>query len=105
MPYLNTGYRYQSCCGKVICSGCIHAPVYDNEGNTVDNQKCPFCRAPHPKTNVEAIKRIKKRMEVGDADAIYNLGNYYFEGKYGLLQDRVCRPKITFPAPARSWET
>ena len=25
LPFLGSGRRYQSCCGKVICSGCIHA--------------------------------------------------------------------------------
>ena len=44
----NTGWKYQTCCGKTICSGCIHAPVYDNQGKKVDNQKCPFCRVPTP---------------------------------------------------------
>jgi len=32
LPLMNSGSRYQSCCGKVICSGCFHAPVYDNQG-------------------------------------------------------------------------
>ena len=25
LPSLNTGWKYRSCCGKTICSGCIHA--------------------------------------------------------------------------------
>ena len=48
LPSLRTGKRYKSCCGKVICCGCIHAPVYDDQGNEVDNKKCPFCRVPTP---------------------------------------------------------
>ena len=28
MPSLNTGHRYQACCGKVICSGCIYMLLY-----------------------------------------------------------------------------
>ena len=35
LPTLDTGRRYKSCCGKKICSGCFHAPVYDNNGNKV----------------------------------------------------------------------
>jgi len=27
LPLLATGWRYQSCCGKVICSGCDYAPL------------------------------------------------------------------------------
>ena len=25
---VHTGSKFKVCCGKVICSGCIHAPVY-----------------------------------------------------------------------------
>ena len=27
IPTLDTGSKFQTCCGKEICSGCIHAPV------------------------------------------------------------------------------
>jgi len=77
LPSLKTGYRYKSCCGKVICSGCIHAPLYDHQGNEVDNQKCPFCRSPKP-TSEESIERIKKRVKAGDPIAIYMQGDCYF---------------------------
>ena len=76
-----------SCCGKIICSGCIHAPVYDHQGNVVDNQKCPFCRTPKPGSNEEVMKRLKKRMESGDANAINSIGNYYMSGQGGYPQD------------------
>jgi len=33
LPSFNKGWKYMTCCGKVICSGCIHAPVYDSQGN------------------------------------------------------------------------
>jgi len=60
MPSLYTGSKYQSCCGKVICSGCVHAPVYDNQGNKVDSNKCPFCRTPTPYTDEEIIEQYKE---------------------------------------------
>ena len=44
MPSLISGSTYNSCCGKVICRGCAYAPVYDDQGNEVDNRKCPYCR-------------------------------------------------------------
>ena len=87
MPTLNTGRRYQTCCGKMICSGCFHAPVYDDQGNEVDNQKCPYCRTPTPYSEREANERSKKRVEAGDVVAIHNLGVYYHHGRYGLAQD------------------
>jgi len=44
LPTLGTGSKYQSCCGKLICSGCYYAPLYDDQGNIVAGKKCPFCR-------------------------------------------------------------
>jgi len=73
LPELETGYRYKTCCGKTICSGCVFAPVYDNQGNKVDNEKqnkCEFCRTLAPKSEKEAVKRLNKLMVVGDPIAI-----------------------------------
>ena len=87
LPYLNSGIRYMACCGKILCSGCFHADVYDNHGNIIDEEKCPFCRTPRPTTEEEVIKRRKKRMEVGDPYAFYSMGSSYFFGQYGVPQD------------------
>jgi len=76
------GYRYNSCCGKTICSGCIHAVALRD-----DEEKCPFCRTPAPITDEELIKRNEKRIEAKDAMAIYGLGCVYSEGKLGLRQN------------------
>ena len=65
MPTLLSGFRYQICCGKVICVGCAYAPVYDEYGNVVADT-CPFCRSPPP-LDKEAIERMNKRVEAGDA--------------------------------------
>ena len=86
MPSLDMGRRYQSCCGKTICSGCNHAPVYDDQGNKVEDT-CHFCRTPIPTSEEEAIKRVKKRMETGDAIAIFSLGCYFNTGESSLPQD------------------
>jgi len=87
LPSLITGSKYQSCCGKVICSGCIHAPVYDNQGNEVDNKKCPFCRTPRPESAAETNERREKRIEANDPIAIDNQGCWYKYGKYGYPID------------------
>ena len=87
LPYLGSGRRYKSCCGKVICSGCIYAPVYDDQGNAMDNEICPFCRIPTPETDEEIIKGLQKRVDAGDA--INQLGSYYSKGIYGLPQDHT----------------
>ena len=88
LPLLGSGSVYKSCCGKIICSGCAYAPVYDNLGNEINEKKCPFCRTERP-TSIERIKRCKKRAELGDAEAIFKLGNIYRVGKFGFPQDDV----------------
>ena len=86
LPSFHTGTIYMPCCGKVICSGCIHAPLFDNQGNKVNNKKCPFCRTPHAKSN-EEIQMEKKRMEADDPIAIFSIGCNYDKGIDGYPQD------------------
>ena len=74
IPSLITGRKYKTCCGKIICSGCIHA-VNKMKGDA----KCPFCRVPVPRSDEDLIEMIQKRVEMNDAVAIYSL--------YGLPQD------------------
>ena len=85
LPSLYTGSKYRGCCGKRICSGCIHAVAIRDGGVSL----CPFCRAPAPTTDEEMIEQYKKRVEVGDAEAMSNLGGFYSEGLYGLPQDHA----------------
>ena len=88
LPSMDCGRKYMSCCGKMICSGCCHAPVYDNQGNIIVEKTCPFCRTPLPTTYYEdAIKRLKKRTDVGDEHAFYVMGCFYDTGECGLPQD------------------
>jgi len=68
MPIRNTGRKYKACCEKVICSGCACAPVYDNEGNKVAEETCPFCRTPASTSNDIFSRRVTKRMEVAKAE-------------------------------------
>jgi len=86
LPFLNTGKRYKSCCGKVICNGCIHAPVYDDQGKAM-KKSCPFCRAPRPETDEKYMEQLMKRVDAGDA--INQLGCYYSQGMYGLPHDQT----------------
>jgi len=82
-----TGSRYYECCGKVICSGCCWAPLYDNQGNVVDNKKCPYCRTPETRLVKEVVERLKKRVEAGDPLAIHDTGCYHKDGSFGYPQD------------------
>jgi len=87
LPSLLKGYRYQSCCGKTICSGCSYAPLYDNQGNKVD-KVCPFCRKPRPEVR-EMVEREMKRVEAGDPVAMFNIGCFYRDGSDGFPQDNA----------------
>ena len=87
LPILDSGKNYNSCCGKMICCGCLHAPVYDDQGNEVDNEKCPFCRTPWPTSDEEITERLTTRMEANDANAMFNLGVMYYRGTNYYPQD------------------
>jgi len=84
LPTLDTGRTYMNCCGKVICTGCIHA--VKSRARREEDDVCPFCRTPPPRSDEEIIKRIEKRMELNDAQAISCLGDYYATRQYGLPQ-------------------
>ena len=89
LPLLASGSTYYTCCGKMICCGCAYAPMYDNLGNEINEKKCPFCRTPTHESVEEYNERLPKRVELGDAKAIFMLGNYYRHGEYGFPQDYV----------------
>ena len=83
MPSLDTGWKYNTCCGKMICCGCVYAGAMTGE-----EKLCPFCRTPQPRSDEEIVDMLKKRVDINDARAIYNLGCGYSQGLYGLPQDR-----------------
>jgi len=85
MPSLKTGYKYNACCGKRACSGCIYA----NATKLNDDDLCPFCRTPAPTTQKGMMERLIKRTKVDDAIALFGLGCIYSEGQFGLPQDHA----------------
>ena len=91
LPCLTTGRIYMECCGKIICCGCIHAVQSRavSAGRQEEDDICPFCRTPPPKSDEEMIKRFEKRIELSDTRAIYNMGCYYDNGLCGLPRDHA----------------
>ena len=89
------GKRYKSCCGKDICSGCIHA-VEKRDGGV---GLCPFCRTPMP-TDEELVEQYNKRMEIGDAEAIRNLGCCYSD----WFTPKSCQGIRTLASSSRTWK-
>ena len=85
LPSHHTGYKYRSCCGKIICSGCIYAGAKRDGGVSL----CPFCRTPAPISEEILLEQYKKRADLDDAEGIRNLGCCYDDGLYGLTQDHA----------------
>ena len=87
MPYENgiCGVKksYQSCCGKIVCYGCMKA----SEEKMIKGKMkwlCLLCREPLPRTNQEMKKKLIKRVEINDAEAIFNLAAHYRFGNKGF---------------------
>ena len=84
MPLNLSQSAFESCCGKLICNGCIYA-MRETGG---ENMKlCPFCKTPNAKSQEEEVERIKKLMKKGNAYAFYQLAWYYRDGIRRLPQD------------------
>lgn len=82
LPIPGDDSTYKSCCGKMLCNGCIIGVADQDE-----NRPCPFCREPTPTTSHEMKKRMKRRMECGDGEAFKNMAALYVEGSHGMPLD------------------
>ena len=92
--------EYKSCCGSVICNGCIIAQRRSiaglkNFGKREDcefealcilgSTICPFCRSPDSRGNDELFQRLKQRIDKhSDSLAMVILGQQYKLGLLGL---------------------
>ena len=81
LPFGNQ-QTFESCCGKIICTGCSYA-IKMKEGKLV----CVFCRTPPSNSSKEQIKRLKKLMDKGNAEAFSTLAGCYADGELDLAQD------------------
>ena len=86
MPIETDASTFKSCCGKVICNGCMNAVNQDfhSRGKT---PLCAYCRSPPASTMKEENKRIKRLLDSDNATACYTYGNYYSRGEHGLPQN------------------
>jgi len=48
---------------------------------------CPYCRIPMYRSRKEYLERFKKRIDLNDAEAFYELGQYYTQGGMSISQD------------------
>ena len=88
LPTLSTGSKYYECCGRVLCSGCVHA--LEMKADKDDEPICcPFCKAEEPTSNEQLIVRNMKRAQANDGEAIYNYAHCYASGLSDFPLDRA----------------
>ena len=80
---------FKSCCGKMICRGCVDAIDEEAHWRGGEVGLCAFCRELAPTSAEENVKRIKKLMKRENADAFFNFAGYYATGVMGMPQDLV----------------
>jgi len=75
---------FMKCCGKSICTGCIHKHVMANikKGVPLKGYKCAFCCQSDPKNRIKALKKLMKN---NNPQAFIQMATQYEEGR-GLLQ-------------------
>jgi len=70
------------CCMKKVCNGCILEARWRG---MLDS--CPFCRTKVPDNDESSLAMMQKRADKKDAEAIYQLGNAYRQGHFGMVKD------------------
>ena len=88
MRVLPINLKYQTrylCCGKTLCCGCDHQYLIKNGVPST----CAFCRTMLPESDEEALAQLRKRVELKDPHALYNMALYHRDGNYGLPVDEA----------------
>ena len=89
---------YFPCCGKTVCGSCgfqhkIKA-IDENDKRAQKKQPqaprtCEFCRTKLPESDEEILDRLRKRVELKDPEALFEMALYYRDGDSGLSVDQV----------------
>ena len=82
LPLLASEYVYQSCCGMVICDGCIVASQKAQGLDLTDGDvPCAFCRRRVPSSPEELVERLNKRIDkYCDSMAVFNMAGVHEAG-------------------------
>ena len=77
---------FESCCGNIICAGCIYVMMEEDRKKGELISRCAFCRA-LPTTSAEGeVERLRKLMKSENSHAFHVLGGRYEHGD-GVPQD------------------
>lgn len=71
--------RYQSCCGQIICGGCMWPVEYPLYGSGAP-VPCPSCNTLNSEDEKEIVKGLMKRADEKDVYAMTLLGTRFAEG-------------------------
>lgn len=94
-----TNASIMECCGGKICKRC-----FVETQKTKQKDVCPLCRSDTSDSSEAAsVKKIRKRANRGDANAMYNLGGYYDSGRLGVIQNQALA-KIWYQKAAEKGE-
>ena len=66
LPTEEDEIAFMPCCGKMICSGCVHKNIITHRKNGVPRHemKCAFCRQLTPKSSVKGLKKLMKKNNI-----------------------------------------
>jgi len=78
LPIDLTKSMINTCCCKFICLGCSYANTL-REMELRMGEKCPYCRAPPPKTDEEGNKNVMERGTANDPVALCEIGKKCYE--------------------------
>ncbi len=91
LPINSEESQFYSCCGNVICNGCIVSQIMAHIDDEEKGGKlCPFCREALPKRcgyDAVILEREMALANSGRGEAMYYIGEYYMNGEKGLEQD------------------
>ncbi len=69
-------WAINSCCCKLICSGCSYANKKREKEEGMEH-KCPYCREPMPNTQEEINQNNMKRVKANDPVALLQMGEKF----------------------------
>jgi len=102
MPFEAEATTFKSCCGKVICNGCLYG-VNEEAFKRGKIQLCAYCRSPPESTMKEENKRIKKLLDADNAMACYTYGVYFSKGQHGMRQNWAKANELYLKAGELGW--
>ena len=74
----------------MLSTGLAHGRDGGDEQTAIEKAfTCPFCRSDTRVTGKSLLEKEMKRVNAGNGEAMYRVGNYYFKGQMTLRQDKA----------------